>query len=83
MVIAIAGAATFGASDVIEQRATHNVTKRPPLDLKLFADLAANRLWVIGITVDIAGSVCRPSPWTSGRWRWCSRSSSSTCCSPS
>jgi drug/metabolite transporter (DMT)-like permease len=57
VVIAIAGAATFGASDVIEQRATHKVTKRPPLDLKLFADLAANRLWVIGITVDIAGSV--------------------------
>jgi drug/metabolite transporter (DMT)-like permease len=33
------------------------VAKRPPLDFKLFADLAANRLWVIGITVDIAGSV--------------------------
>ena len=57
VVIAVAGAITFGASDVIEQRATHKVAKRPPLDLKLFADLAANRLWVIGITVDIAGSV--------------------------
>ena len=57
VVIAVAGAITFGASDVIEQRATHKVAKRPPLDLKLFADLAANRLWVIGLTVDIAGSV--------------------------
>jgi drug/metabolite transporter (DMT)-like permease len=57
VLIAVAGAITFGASDVIEQRATHKVTKRPPLDFKLFADLAANRLWVIGITVDIAGSV--------------------------
>jgi drug/metabolite transporter (DMT)-like permease len=55
--VAIAGAITFGASDVIEQRATHTVAKRPPLDLKLFADLAVNRLWLIGITVDIAASV--------------------------
>lgn len=54
--VAIAGAITFGASDVIEQRATHRVAKRPPLDLKLFADLVANRLWLIGITVDISAS---------------------------
>jgi hypothetical protein len=53
---AMAGAITFGASDVIEQRATHRVAKRPPLDLRLFADLAVNRLWLIGITVDIAAS---------------------------
>jgi hypothetical protein len=57
VVLAVAGAITFGASDVIEQRATHKVAKRPPLDLKLFADLAANRLWLIGITVDITASV--------------------------
>jgi hypothetical protein len=56
VLVAIAGAITFGASDVIEQRATHKVAERPPLDLKLFADLAANRLWVIGIAVDIAAS---------------------------
>jgi hypothetical protein len=56
VLVAIAGAITFGASDVIEQRATHKVAKRPPLDLKLFADLAVNRLWLIGITVDIAAS---------------------------
>ena len=54
--VAIAGAITFGASDVIEQRATHRVAKRPPLDVRLFADLAVNRLWLIGITVDIAAS---------------------------
>jgi drug/metabolite transporter (DMT)-like permease len=57
VLVAIAGAITFGASDVIEQRATHKVANRPPLDLKLFADLAVNRLWVVGITVDIAASV--------------------------
>ena len=57
VLIAIAGAITFGASDVIEQRATHKVAKKPPLDFKLFAELAANRLWVIGISVDIAASV--------------------------
>jgi hypothetical protein len=56
VLVAIAGAATFGASDVIEQRATHKVAKRPPLDFRLFADLAANRLWLIGITVDITAS---------------------------
>jgi hypothetical protein len=55
--VAIAAAITFGASDVIEQRATHKVAKRPPLDLRLFADLAVNRLWLIGITVDISASV--------------------------
>jgi hypothetical protein len=54
--VAIAGAITFGASDVIEQRATHRVAERPPLDVRLFADLAVNRLWLIGITVDIAAS---------------------------
>jgi hypothetical protein len=32
------------------------VAKRAPLDLRLFADLAANRLWLIGITVDISAS---------------------------
>jgi hypothetical protein len=57
VLVAIAGAITFGASDVIEQRATHSVAKRPPLDLRLFADLAVNRLWLIGITVDISASV--------------------------
>jgi len=57
VLVAIAGAITFGASDVIEQRATHKVANRPPLDFKLFADLAVNRLWVIGITVDISASV--------------------------
>ena len=56
VLVAIAAAATFGASDIIEQRATHKVAKRPPLDFRLFADLAANRLWLIGITVDIAAS---------------------------
>jgi hypothetical protein len=56
VLVAIAGAITFGASDVIEQRATHKVAKRPPLDFKLFAELAANRLWLIGITVDITAS---------------------------
>jgi hypothetical protein len=54
--VAIAAAITFGASDVIEQRATHKVAKRPPLDLRLFAELAVNRLWLIGITVDISAS---------------------------
>jgi hypothetical protein len=54
--VAIAAAITFGASDVIEQRATHKVAKRPPLDVRLFAELAANRLWLIGITVDISAS---------------------------
>ncbi len=54
--VAVAAAITFGASDVIEQRATHTVAKRPPLDLKLFAELAVNRLWLIGITVDISAS---------------------------
>jgi hypothetical protein len=54
--VAIAAAITFGASDVIEQRATHKVAKRPPLDVRLFADLAVNRLWLIGITVDISAS---------------------------
>jgi hypothetical protein len=57
VLIAIAGAVTFGASDVIEQRATHKVANKPPLDFKLFAELAANKLWVIGISVDIAASV--------------------------
>jgi hypothetical protein len=56
VLVAIAGAITFGASDVIEQRATHTVTNRPPLDIRLFVDLAVNRLWLIGITVDIAAS---------------------------
>jgi len=56
VLVAMAGAITFGASDVIEQRATHSVAKRPPLDLRLFADLAVNRLWLIGITVDIGAS---------------------------
>ena len=56
VLVAMAGAITFGASDVIEQRATHSVAKRPPLDLRLFADLAVNRLWLIGITVDISAS---------------------------
>src|ERR1700749_346522 len=57
VLIAIAGAITFGASDVIEQPGTHKVANKPPLHFKLFAELAANRLWVIGITVDIAASV--------------------------
>jgi drug/metabolite transporter (DMT)-like permease len=53
---AVAAAITFGASDVIEQRATHEVAERKLLDPRLFKDLLASRLWVIGITVDISAS---------------------------
>ena len=53
---AVAASVTFGASDVIEQRATHEVAQRKLLDPRLFADLLRSRLWVIGITVDISAS---------------------------
>ena len=54
---AIAASITFGASDVLEQRATHAVAERRLLDPRLFVDLLATRLWRVGITVDIAASV--------------------------
>jgi hypothetical protein len=53
---AVAASIAFGASDVIEQRATHTVAGRRLLDPRLFLDLLASRLWVIGITVDISAS---------------------------
>jgi drug/metabolite transporter (DMT)-like permease len=53
---AVAASITFGASDVIEQRATHEVAERKLLDPRLFVDLFRTRLWVIGITVDISAS---------------------------
>lgn len=53
---AIAAAITFGASDVIEQRATHTVRERRPLDPRLFSDLMARRAWRVGITFDRAAS---------------------------
>src|SRR5262249_15506618 len=46
---AVAASIAFGASDVIEQRATHTVTKRRLLDPRLFVDLLANRVWLVGI----------------------------------
>jgi hypothetical protein len=46
---AVAAAVTFGASDVIEQRATHEVAERKLLDPRLFVDLLRTRLWVTGI----------------------------------
>ena len=56
VLVAVAAAITFGASDVIEQHATHEVAERKLLDPRLFADLLATRLWVIGIAVDISAS---------------------------
>jgi len=56
VLVAVAAAITFGASDVIEQRATHEVAERKLLDPRLFADLLASRLWVTGIVVDISAS---------------------------
>jgi len=53
---AVAASVTFGASDVIEQRATHEVAERKLLDPRLFVDLLRTRLWVIGIAVDISAS---------------------------
>jgi drug/metabolite transporter (DMT)-like permease len=53
---ALASSITFGASDVIEQRATHTVPERRPLDLRLFWDLAGRRAWRVGIMVDVAAS---------------------------
>lgn len=53
---AVAASIAFGASDVIEQRATHTVRGRRLLDPRLFLDLVANRLWRVGITVDISAS---------------------------
>lgn len=49
VVIAVAASIAFAASDVIEQRATHTVTERQPLDPRLSRDLAAKRSWRIGI----------------------------------
>lgn len=57
VVAAVAAAITFGASAVIEQRSTHDVRKRQPLDIRLLVDLIATRLWRAGITVDMSGSV--------------------------
>jgi len=56
VIAAVAASITFGASDVIEQRATHTVPQRRPMDIRLFVDLVGSRLWRIGITVDIAAS---------------------------
>jgi drug/metabolite transporter (DMT)-like permease len=56
VLVAVAASITFGASDVIEQRATHEVAERKLLDPRLFVDLLASRLWVIGIVVDISAS---------------------------
>jgi drug/metabolite transporter (DMT)-like permease len=53
---AVAASIAFGASDVIEQRATHTVKGRRLLDPRLFLDLLASRLWRVGITVDISAS---------------------------
>jgi drug/metabolite transporter (DMT)-like permease len=53
---AIAASITFGASDVIEQRATHEVAERKLLDPRLFVDLLGSRLWRVGIAVDISAS---------------------------
>src|SRR6185312_12586274 len=53
---AVAASVTFGASDVIEQRATHEVAERKLLDPRLFVDLLRTRLWVVGIAVDISAS---------------------------
>lgn len=53
---AVAAAITFGASAVLEQRATHEAPKRPPLDIRLFVDLIRSRVWRAGITVDISAS---------------------------
>jgi hypothetical protein len=58
----VAAAITFGASDVIEQRATHTVPERRPLDFRLFLDLLSIRLWLIGITVDITASALHDVP---------------------
>lgn len=54
---AIGASITFGAADVMEQRSTHTVSKRSPLDIRLFGDLIRSRLWRIGITVDVSASV--------------------------
>ena len=56
VLVAVAASIAFGASDVLEQRATHTVAGRKVLDPRLFSDLLASRLWRVGITVDIAAS---------------------------
>jgi hypothetical protein len=54
---AVVASIAFGASDVVEQRATHTVAKRGLLDPRLFLDLFASRVWRVGITLDISASV--------------------------
>jgi len=56
VLIALVASITFAASDVIEQRATHTVSERQPLDPRLFKDLAAKRSWRVGILFDITAS---------------------------
>jgi len=42
-IAAVAASITFGASDAIEQRATHTVPERRPMDIKLFVDVVGSR----------------------------------------
>lgn len=42
-IAAVAASITFGASDVIEQRATHTVPERRPTDIRLFVDMVGSR----------------------------------------
>ena len=54
---ALAAAVMFGASDVVEQRTTHEVPDRPALSPRLVLDLAKRPLWLGAIAVNVTGNI--------------------------
>lgn len=55
--VALAAAALFGLSSVLEQRATKQVPRRRPLSPRLLLDLARRRLWLTAILINVTGNV--------------------------
>ncbi len=57
--VALSAAALFGLSSVLEQRATKQVPVRRALSPRLLADLIRRPLWLIAITINLAGNVAQ------------------------
>jgi drug/metabolite transporter (DMT)-like permease len=56
VVVALAAAAVFGLSSVLEQRTTHEVPRRPPLSPRLAVDLVKHRVFVAALGINLVGS---------------------------
>ena len=79
----VAGAVSYGLSNVLQQREAEQIAQDQTLKLGLLKQLARRPRWLVGIGADVGGYVFEALALGLARSCWSNRSSRPRCCSRS